>query len=52
MVRTRVHNLFVSLDGFAAGDYVTFDEPIGGARALFSPFDGRVIDGVQGAPDA
>lgn len=52
MVRTRVHNLFVSLDGFAAGDHVTFDEPIGGARALFSRFDGRVIDGVQGAPDA
>ena len=51
MVRTRVHNLFVSLDGYAAGDHVTFDEPIGGARALFSYFDGRVISGVQGAPD-
>ncbi|MFT4086218.1 MAG: dihydrofolate reductase family protein [Gordonia sp. (in: high G+C Gram-positive bacteria)] len=49
MSRTRVHNLFVSSDGFAAGDHVTFDEPIGGARALFSKFDGRVIGGVHGA---
>ena len=31
MARTRVHNLNVSLDGYAAGEGVTFDEPIGGA---------------------
>lgn len=49
MFRTRIHNLFVSLDGFAAGDHVTFEEPIGGAAALFSRFDGRVIMGVDRA---
>src|ERR671932_492629 len=43
--RTRVHNLFVSLDGYAAGEEVTFDAPIGGARQLFAWFDGRVIHG-------
>ena len=48
MVRTRVHNLFVSSDGYAAGDYVTFEKPIGDAGALFSRFDGRVIDGIHG----
>ncbi|GAB3462498.1 dihydrofolate reductase family protein [Streptomonospora sediminis] len=48
MPRTRVHNLFVSSDGYAAGDYVTFEKPIGGAAALFSKFDGRVIHGIQG----
>lgn len=47
MSRTRVHNLFVSSDGYAAGDRVTLDEPIGGAKALFGRFDGRVIDGVH-----
>ncbi|QKT05814.1 dihydrofolate reductase family protein [Gordonia sp. X0973] len=47
MSKVRVHNLFISLDGFAAGDHVTFDEPIGGARALFGRFDGRVIGGVH-----
>jgi dihydrofolate reductase len=45
--RTRVHNLNVSLDGFAAGEEVTFDAPIGGAERLFAWFDGRVIDGVD-----
>lgn len=49
MFRTRVHNLNISLDGYAAGEYVTFDEPIGGARALFDRFDGRVIHGVHNA---
>lgn len=49
MSRTRVHNLFVSADGYAAGDHVTFEKPIGDAAALFSRFDGRVIHGVQGA---
>jgi len=49
MQRTRVHNLLVSSDGFAAGDHVTLEHPIDGAEALFSRFDGRVIHGVQGA---
>lgn len=49
MPRTRVHNMFVSLDGYAAGEYVTFDEPIGGAQKLFGWFDGRAIHGVQHA---
>lgn len=49
MPRTRVHNLNVSLDGYAAGDHVTFDAPIGGAEQLFSRFDGRVIHGVHNA---
>lgn len=51
MSRTRVHNLFVSADGFAAGDHVTFDEPIGDAGALFARFDGRVIHGVHHIAD-
>jgi dihydrofolate reductase len=51
MPRTRIHNMFVSLDGYAAGEHVTFDEPIGGARALFSRFDGRVIHGVHRVTD-
>jgi len=41
MSRTRVHNLFVSSDGFATGDHVTLEHPIGGAEALFSRSDGR-----------
>lgn len=49
MFRTRVHNLNISLDGFAAGDYVTRDEPIGAAAELFSGFDGRVIHGIHHA---
>lgn len=49
MFRARVHNLNISLDGYAAGGHVTFDEPIGGAGALFSRFDGRVIHGVHEA---
>ena len=32
MPRNRVHNLNISLDGYAAGDHVTFDAPIGGAE--------------------
>jgi dihydrofolate reductase len=47
--RTRVHNLNVSLDGYAAGEQVTFDAPIGGAEQLFERFDGRVIHGVHEA---
>ena len=51
MPRTRVHNLTVSLDGYAAGEHVTFDEPIGGAGQLFGWFDGRVIHGVDRVDD-
>lgn len=51
MVRTRVHNLLVSADGYAAGEHVTLEEPIGGAAALFRSFDGRVIHGVHGMDD-
>lgn len=47
MSRARIHNLFVSLDGFAAGEYVTLDKPIGEAGALFAGFDGRFIGGMQ-----
>ena len=48
MSRVRIHNMFVSLDGFAAGTYVTTDHPIGDAAALFAGFDGRVIHGIDG----
>jgi dihydrofolate reductase len=51
MSRTRVHNLMVSLDGYAAGEHVTMEEPIGGAGRLFGWFDGRVIDGVDRVTD-
>ncbi|RZT15892.1 RibD domain-containing protein [Mycobacterium sp. BK558] len=47
MFRTRVHNLNISVDGYAAGEHVTFDAPIGGADRLFSGFDGRFIHGVD-----
>ncbi|HIZ34569.1 MAG TPA: dihydrofolate reductase family protein [Candidatus Ruania gallistercoris] len=48
MARTRVHNLLVSADGYAAGENITFERPIGGAEPLFTAFDGRVIDGIHG----
>ncbi|WP_265445404.1 dihydrofolate reductase family protein [Flexivirga meconopsidis] len=51
MSKSRIHNLFVSLDGYAAGDEVTADKPIGDAQALFADFDGRFIHGL-GAVDA
>lgn len=47
MPRTRIHNLNVSLDGYAAGEYVTFDAPIGDGGTLFSWFDGRAIYGLD-----
>ncbi|MGH8880390.1 MAG: dihydrofolate reductase family protein, partial [Stackebrandtia sp.] len=47
MSRTRIHNMFVSLDGFAAGEEVTFDAPIGAGGKLFGWFDGRGIDGIH-----
>src|SRR3712207_2954514 len=43
--------MFVSLDGYAAGEEVTFDAPIGGARALFGWFAGRVIHGIDRVDD-
>lgn len=49
MPRTRVHNLNISLDGYSAGEQVTFDQPIGGAEQLFGRFDGRLIYGVDKA---
>jgi hypothetical protein len=49
MSRTRVHDMNISLDGYAAGEHVTFDAPIGGAGRLFKWFDGRVIHGVDKA---
>jgi dihydrofolate reductase len=49
--RTRVHNLMVSLDGYAAGEHVTLEEPIGGAGRLFQFFDGRAIDGIDRVAD-
>ncbi|WP_336659274.1 dihydrofolate reductase family protein [Leucobacter sp. USHLN153] len=52
MPRSRVHNLLISLDGFSAGHRVTLETPFGGAEALIPFFDGRVIDGVGGLPDA
>ena len=51
MPRTRIHNLFVSLDGYAAGDYVTLEAPIGDAGRLFGWFDGRVIHGIDQVDD-
>lgn len=48
MFRTRVHNLNISLDGFAAGTFVTMEAPIGNAAALFTRYDGRVIHGIGG----
>ena len=47
MAKACVNNLFVSLDGFAAGEFATFDQPIGEAQALFSSFNGRGIEGVD-----
>lgn len=49
MSLTRVHNLNISLDGFAAGEHVSLDAPIGGAEQLFARFDGRVIHGIHHA---
>src|SRR5690242_7880692 len=48
MPRTRVHNLNVSLDGYAAGEQMTLEAPIGGAERLFHWFDGRAIHGIDG----
>ena len=47
MATACVNSLFVSLDGFAAGEFVTLDQPIGEAPALFSYFDGQGIEGVH-----
>lgn len=45
--RVRVHNMFVSLDGYASGSYVTHDEPFGEAISLVRGFDGRAITGID-----
>ncbi len=45
--RARVHNMFISLDGFSAGETVTLDQPIGDAGKLFGWFDGRGIHGID-----
>ncbi len=42
----------ISLDGYAAGEHVTFDAPIGGAGQLFDWFDGRFIHGVDAVDDS
>lgn len=47
--RVRVDLLNISLDGYAAGDEISLERPMGGAQQLFRSFDGRVIGGVQGA---
>lgn len=47
MPRVRVHGMNISLDGFAAGERVTLETPIGGAERLFSWFDGRAIHGID-----
>lgn len=49
MSLTRVHNLNLSLDGYAAGGEVSLDRPIGNAERLFDWFDGRAIHGVHHA---
>jgi dihydrofolate reductase len=46
-----VHNLNISLDGYAAGEYVTLEAPIGGAGELFARFDGRAIHGIHQVDD-
>ena len=45
--RVRVHNMFVSLDGYAAGSFVSHEEPFGEAIALEHGFDGRAIAGID-----
>ncbi|OPF74252.1 DNA-binding protein [Streptomyces antioxidans] len=47
MAKARVHNFFVSLDGYSAGETITIDKPIGDAGRLFARFDGRFIHGVD-----
>jgi dihydrofolate reductase len=49
--RTRVQGMFVSLDGYAAGTYVSVEEPFGEAIALTQGFDGRAIHGVDKVED-
>lgn len=45
--RTRVQGMFVSLDGFAAGTYVTLEDPFGEAIALTHGYDGSAIHGID-----
>ncbi|ACV05288.1 dihydrofolate reductase family protein [Kytococcus sedentarius] len=45
--RTRIHNLHVSLDGYAAGTFITREKPFGDALELMAGFDGRFIHGMS-----
>lgn len=45
--RVRVTGMFVSLDGYAAGTFVSHDEPFGEAIALTHGFDARAIHGID-----
>ncbi|MEV0849736.1 dihydrofolate reductase family protein [Streptomyces sp. NPDC049954] len=51
MAKARVHNFHVSLDGYSAGETITFEKPMGGAEGMFARFDGRAIDGVDAVDD-
>ncbi|WP_333618810.1 dihydrofolate reductase family protein [Dietzia sp.] len=47
----RVTGMFVSLDGYAAGNFVAIEQPFGEAIALTTGFDGRAIHGIDKVPD-
>ncbi|HIV58421.1 MAG TPA: dihydrofolate reductase family protein [Candidatus Stackebrandtia faecavium] len=47
----RVTGMFVSLDGYAAGTFVSHDEPFGEAIAITEGFDGRAIHGIDKVED-
>src|SRR5258708_330775 len=56
MSKVRVHNIVVSVDGFATGEGPTFDSPFGHAQDLMAPWFSRARiwrgtqDGVGGRP--
>lgn len=43
--------MFVSLDGYSAGTFVSHDKPFGEAIALTEGFDGRAIHGIDKVDD-
>lgn len=47
----RVAGMFVSLDGYAAGTFVSLEQPFGQAIALTRGFDGRAIHGIDKVDD-
>lgn len=47
----RVTGMFVSLDGYSAGTFVSHDKPFGEAIALTEGFDGRAIHGIDKVDD-